>query len=67
MNFDAFLAAVLAGVLTLAAILFWPWIADELPESILAAGVYLIGAAVVSGSSLLVRSKGRRRKPDHEG
>jgi len=42
MHYDALLAALVAGVVTLLAFLFWPAVADQLPELALAAIVYLL-------------------------
>jgi MFS superfamily sulfate permease-like transporter len=48
MNYDALLAALLAGIVTLAAFLFWPFVADQLPELAGSAIVYLVVLFVVS-------------------
>jgi MFS superfamily sulfate permease-like transporter len=41
MHYDALLAALLAGVVTLLAFLFWPAVADQLPELAWSAIIYL--------------------------
>jgi len=42
MHYDALLAALVAGVVTLLAFLFWPAVADQLPELARSAIVYLL-------------------------
>ena len=42
MDHDALLAALLAGVITFLAFLFWPGIADQLPDIARAAMIYLL-------------------------
>jgi hypothetical protein len=42
MHYDALLAALVAGIVTLLAILFWPAVADQLPELVQSAIVYLL-------------------------
>ena len=48
MNHDALLAALVAGSVTLAAFLFWPGVADQVPELAGTAIVYLAVLFVVS-------------------
>jgi MFS superfamily sulfate permease-like transporter len=48
MVYDALVAALLAGCVTLAAFLFWPFVADQLPELGRMAIVYLAVLFVVS-------------------
>lgn len=48
MNYDALLAALLAGIVTLIAFLFWPAVADQMPELARAAIVYLAVLFLVS-------------------
>ncbi|KAF0209907.1 hypothetical protein [Methylocystis sp.] len=42
MHYDALLAALVAGVVTLLAFLFWPAVADQLPDVAQAAIIYLL-------------------------
>lgn len=60
MNYDALLAALLAGVITLVAFLFWPGIADQLPDIARAAIVYLV--VLLAGAWLFETWRHRRRK-----
>ena len=48
MNCDALLAALVADIVTLTAFLFWPWVADQVPELARMAIVYLAALFVVS-------------------
>ena len=59
LNYDALLAALVAGSVTLAAFLFLPWIADEIPDLARTAIVYL---AVLLGASWLFQFWLRRRR-----
>lgn len=47
-NYDALLVALVAGIVTLAAFLFLPWIADEIPDIVRTAVVYLVVLLVAS-------------------
>lgn len=60
MHYDALLAALLAGVVALLAVLFWPGIADQIPELALAAAIYLF--VLVAGAWLFEAWRRRRRK-----
>lgn len=60
MHYDALLAALLAGVVTLLAVLFWPAIADQIPELALAAAIYLF--VLVAGAWIFEAWRRRRRK-----
>lgn len=56
-NYDALLVALLAGIVTLAAFLFLPWIADEIPDILRTAVVYLV---VLLAASWVFRTWRRR-------
>ncbi|MGJ0396601.1 MAG: hypothetical protein ACR65U_10290 [Methylocystis sp.] len=60
MDHDALLAALLAGAITLLAFLFWPAVADQLPEIARAAIVYLV--ALLAGGWVFESWRRRRRK-----
>jgi asparagine N-glycosylation enzyme membrane subunit Stt3 len=60
MNYDALLAALLAGVITLLACLFWPGLADQLPELARMAIIYLV--TLLAGSWIFGLWRRRRRK-----
>jgi len=60
MHYDALLAALIAGVVTLLALLFWPGVADQLPEMASAAIVYLL--VLVVGSWVFESWRRRRGK-----
>jgi len=60
MHYDALLAALLAGIVTLLALLFWPGVADQLPEIARAAIVYLL--VLLAGSWIFESWRRRRRK-----
>lgn len=59
-HYDALLAALVAGIVTLLAFLFWPGVADQLPEIARAAIVYLF--VLLAGSWLFASWRRRRRK-----
>jgi len=60
MHYDALLAALVAGIVTLLALLFWPGVADQLPEIARAAIVYLL--VLLAGSWIFESWRRRRRK-----
>ncbi len=60
MDHDALLAAVVAGCVTLAAFLFLPGAADDLPDLIRTGLVYLVAVAGFAGLFQLVRRRRRR-------
>lgn len=60
MHYDALLAALVAGVVTLLALLFWPGVADQFPEMASAAIVYLL--VLVVGSWVFESWRRRRGK-----
>ncbi len=60
MDYDALLAALLAGVVTLLAFLFWPGLADQLPDIARMAIVYLV--ALLAGAWVFETWRRRRRK-----
>ncbi|MBM3553281.1 MAG: hypothetical protein FJX45_16375 [Alphaproteobacteria bacterium] len=60
MDYDALLAALLAGVVTLLALLFWPGLADQLPDIARMALVYLL--ALLAGAWVFETWRRRRRK-----
>lgn len=59
MHYDALLAALVAGVVTLLAFLFWPAVADQLPELAGAAVVYLL---VLLGGAWIFNAWRRKRR-----
>mgnify|MGYP000981842513 CR=1 FL=1 len=60
MDHDALLAALLAGVITLLAFLFWPGLADQLPDVARMAVIYFV--ALVAGSWIFGAWARKRRK-----
>ncbi len=60
MHYDALLAALVAGVVTLLVLLFWSGVADQLPEMASAAIVYLL--VLVVGSWVFESWRRRRGK-----
>ncbi|MFO1104039.1 MAG: hypothetical protein U1E20_14190 [Methylocystis sp.] len=60
MDYDALLAALLAGVITLLAFLFWPELADQLPDIARMAVIYLV--ALLAGAWIFGSWRRRRRK-----
>lgn len=60
MDYDALLAALLAGAVTLLAFLFWPGLADQLPDLVRMAIIYLV--ALLAGSWIFGLWRRRRRK-----
>lgn len=60
MDHDALLAALVAGIITLLAFLFWPGVADQLPEIARAAIVYLV--VLLAGAWMFESWRRRRRK-----
>ncbi|MBM3576709.1 MAG: hypothetical protein FJX40_03395 [Alphaproteobacteria bacterium] len=60
MQYDAILAALVAGVVTLLAFLFWPAVADQFLEVARAAIVYLL--VLLAGSWIFESWRRRRRK-----
>ena len=60
MDHDALLAALVAGVITLLALLFWSGVADQLPDIARAAIVYLV--VLLAGSWMFESWRRRRRK-----
>lgn len=60
MDHDALLAALLAGAITLLAFLFWPAVADQLPDVARMALVYLL--ALLAGAWVFETWRRRRRK-----
>jgi membrane protein DedA with SNARE-associated domain len=60
MDYDALLAALLAGAVTLLAFLFWPELADQLPDIARMAIIYLV--ALLAGAWIFGVWRRRRRK-----
>ncbi|MGD9541676.1 hypothetical protein [Methylocystis sp.] len=60
MDYDALLAALLAGAVTLLAFLFWPELADQLPDIAPMAVIYLL--ALLAGAWIFGSWRRRRRK-----
>lgn len=60
MDYDALLAALLAGVIAFLAILFWPGVAEQLPEIARAAIIYLL--VLLAGAWVFESWRRRRRK-----
>ncbi|WP_292531504.1 hypothetical protein [Methylocystis sp.] len=60
MDYDALLAALLAGAITLLAFLFWPGLADQLPDLARMAIIYLV--VLLAGSWIFGTLRRRRRK-----
>lgn len=59
MDHDALLAALLAGVIAFLAFLFWPGVADQLPDIARAAIIYLL---VLLAVAWVFESWRRRRR-----
>ncbi|MBM3563969.1 MAG: hypothetical protein FJX16_11040 [Alphaproteobacteria bacterium] len=60
MDHDALLAALLAGAITLLAFLFWPGVADQLPDIARAGIIYLL--VLLAGAWIFESWRRRRRK-----
>ncbi|MFO1125765.1 MAG: hypothetical protein U1E25_11080 [Methylocystis sp.] len=60
MDHDALLAALLAGAITLLAFLFWPEVADQLPDIARAGIIYLL--ALLVGAWIFESWRRRSRK-----
>lgn len=60
MDYDALLAALLAGAVTLLAFLFWPGLADQLPDIARMAIVYLL--VLLAGAWVFGSWRRQRRK-----
>lgn len=52
---DALLAALVAFCVTLLAFLFWPALAEQIPELAVAVGVYMVALFAASGLFMLIR------------
>jgi MFS superfamily sulfate permease-like transporter len=57
LDYDALLAALVAGVVTLAAFLFWPWISEDIPDLARTAVAYFVVLVVASWVFRFFRSR----------